>query len=84
MPTEDPRTENPHDALPNEVTAWTAHCPNCDAAHLTMLTRAHADGGPWKEIISGVTDVAESDYYCSECRSFINLKDADVWTHNTQ
>lgn len=80
MPTEDPRTEDPHDTLPDEVTAWTAQCPNCQTPHLTMLTRAKGDG-PWSEIIGGVTTVAEQDYYCTECRAFINLKDPDVWTH---
>lgn len=79
MPTEDARTENPGEVLPDEVTVWVARCPNCNEVHLTMLTRSNKEGGPWKEIVGGVTDVPEEDYYCTECRSFVNLKEANVW-----
>lgn len=65
--------------LPDEVVAWTARCPNCDEVHLTMLTRATGEGGPWSEIVGGVTEVDEKDYYCTACRAFVNLKEADVW-----
>lgn len=79
MPTEDARTEDPADPIPDEITAWNARCPNCDEIHLTMLTRKRGTGGPWTEIVGGATEVAEKDYYCTECRSFVNLKEAEVW-----
>lgn len=79
MPTEEQRTEDPAEVLPDEITAWTARCPNCGEVHLTMLTRATGQGGPWTEIIGGATEVAEKDYYCTECRAFVNLKEAEVW-----
>lgn len=79
MPTEDARTENPGEILPDEVTVWVATCPQCGEVHLTMLTREKTDGGPWKEIVAGVTEISEEDYYCEACRSFVNLKEANVW-----
>jgi hypothetical protein len=78
MPTEDTRTED-LEVLPDEVAVWTAHCPSCEELHLTMLTRATGEGGPWTEIVGGTTEVPEEDFYCTECRSFVNLKDAEVW-----
>jgi thymidine kinase len=81
--------ENPTDQqagaeIPDEIEAWVAICGDCGNEHLTMLTRSADDHGPWKEIISGVTEVDEEDYYCRECKNFVNLKEADVWRPATE
>lgn len=64
--------------IEEEITAWTAECPQCGEARLTILTKA-GEAGPWAEIIGGATEVDREDYYCHECGRFVNLKDASNW-----
>jgi predicted RNA-binding Zn-ribbon protein involved in translation (DUF1610 family) len=64
--------------IEQEITAWTAECPHCGEARVTMLTKAD-EAGPWAEIVGGATEVDEEDYYCRECGGFVNLKEAENW-----
>lgn len=69
--------------IEQEITAWTAECPECGEPRLTMLTKAD-EAGPWAEIVGGATEVDEEDYYCRDCGGFVNLKEAENWVEAVQ
>lgn len=76
--------EGDGERLPEGIMAWAAVCPSCGHVNLTMLTKAEGpDVGPWTEIQGRSTRVDEQHYYCSECRTFIDLKDPSNWRKAT-
>lgn len=74
---QDPFKEDEPEAGPGGD--WRAYCPACGEQTVDLPEGFEDVDQPWTAVQGRSLSYEERDYYCDDCRSFVNLKDPDVW-----